>query len=523
MCVLLLFLIIACADDKSLPNDRTNSRVIKTVTVDVNEKFQIMDGFGASDCWTANYVGRDWTIDQKESIARLLFSKEICQGKPQGIGLSMWRFNLGAGTAEQGNDSGIQDKSRRSESFLNADGSYNWNRQQGQLFFLQKARDYGCEAFVMFSNSPPVYYTYNGLGYSNRGSFSNLKREYYRDFAEYMATVASHFKDSHNIHFSYISPVNEPQYNWNEPNQEGSGWQNDEIRHLVVELDQALARRALDTKILITEAGDWEYLYKVKNDPGRSNQMEVFFSKESENYIGDLTHVPLLIGGHSYWTDGNWDKLKQVRTELRSKSLSYGLELYQTEWSMLGDHYDDVHYPGNETSSHLDIALHMSKVIHHDLISANVSSWSYWTSMDLDRWNHKSRFLLIQLNPAEGPYGDISQSGTHAPMKNLWVLGNYSLFIRPGFQRIALEINNPSSSFFGSAWISSSMDEIVFVFTNMTSGVLQANIGINGTNNKPLSIKRYVTSSSKNLEENVVVEDDLVVDPESVTTFVVQF
>jgi hypothetical protein len=38
-----------------------------------------------------------------ERIADLLFSREIdSQGRPKGIRLSIWRFNIGAGTAEHG-------------------------------------------------------------------------------------------------------------------------------------------------------------------------------------------------------------------------------------------------------------------------------------------------------------------------------------------------------------------------------------------------------------------------------------
>ncbi len=522
---LILFIVASFSCSKSPTTLPIQSGTIfeKSITIDIGKTFQTMDGFGASDCWTANYVGRDWSFDQREAIARLLFSKEIKEGDPEGISLSMWRFNLGAGTSEQGNASGIEDQSRRAECFLNEDGTFNWQKQQGQQFFLEKAHEYGCNSFVMFSNSPPVYYTFNGKGYSDRGAYSNLKPEHYTDFALYMANVASYFKNNKNIPFSYISPVNEPQYNWDAPSQEGTGWQNKEIKHLAVELDKALTQQNLESKILITESGDWEYLYKSKGNAGRSNQIKEFFSPQSENYIGDLSHVPPLIGGHSYWTDGNWNTLSQVRQELASAAASHGLKIYQTEWSMLGDHYNDKDYPGNETSTYLDIALHMAKVMHHDLTTANVSSWSYWTALDMDRWNHKNRFLLIKLTPAGGAYGDISQSGSHEAMKNLWVLGNYSLFIRPGYQRIDLNIKNPSDSFFGSAWLSPSKDKVVIVFTNMTANSLEVALDLKGMSKKHLSIKRYVTSSRKNLQEDIPKDDICMVDPQSVTTFVLQY
>lgn len=76
---------------------------------------------------------------------------------------------------------------------------------------------------------------------------------------------------------------------------------------------------------------------------------------------------------------------------------------------MLGDNYSSSEFVGYEQVSEMDIAFYMSKVIHNDLTVAGVSSWSYWTSMDVSRWGHKNRFLLISLVPAGGEYGDIEQ------------------------------------------------------------------------------------------------------------------
>ena len=43
--------------------------------------------------------------------------------KPKGIGLSLWRFNVGAGSAEQGEASQIASPWMRTECFLQADGN----------------------------------------------------------------------------------------------------------------------------------------------------------------------------------------------------------------------------------------------------------------------------------------------------------------------------------------------------------------------------------------------------------------
>lgn len=65
--------------------------------------YQTIDNFGASDAWTIDPLIRKWREEshdkQIEYLADLLFDTE------KGIGLSAWRFNLGAVSYEQGNES----------------------------------------------------------------------------------------------------------------------------------------------------------------------------------------------------------------------------------------------------------------------------------------------------------------------------------------------------------------------------------------------------------------------------------
>lgn len=520
----LLFPIAACSDDSpSTPGidnpdgpDITHS-VEKLVTVDAGQTFQTIAGFGASDCWSPAFVGKTWTKGRAD-ITELLFSSEITEGQPNGIGLTQWRVNLGGGSAAQGDASGIEDKSRRAESYLKDDLTLDWNRCEGQRYFMNRAKELGCNNFVLFSNTPPVQYTYNGKGLSARGSSSNLKPEHYDDFARYLADVAAHYEgEGYNV--THISPVNEPQYNW-DSGQEGSGWTNDEVARLARELDASLTAQNLSTDILLGESGDWEYLYKVKTDANRSNVLSAFFTPGTTAYVGDLPHVKKLICGHSYWTDGTWDGMRTVRSQVAQAAARYGLDVWQSEWSMLGDGYSSAEFVGYDKATEMDIALYMSKVIHNDLTVANVSSWSYWTSMDVSRWGHKNRFLLISLVPAGGENGDIEQEGTYRATPTLWVLGNYSRFIRPGYRRISLSLNE-SRSFFGSAWISPEKNKIVAVYTNFADKAVRLGETRVGWGGEPKSITTYTTTGSKNLQKAVVeAGSQVVIEAGSVTTVV---
>ncbi|HZW69693.1 MAG TPA: glycoside hydrolase, partial [Hanamia sp.] len=99
-------------------------------TIDASQTFQTIDNFGASDAWSFQFLG-NWPQPKKEAIADLLFSMDTAaDGSVKGIGLSLWRFNFGAGSAQQGTASGIADEWRRAPSFLKTDGTYDWKNQQ---------------------------------------------------------------------------------------------------------------------------------------------------------------------------------------------------------------------------------------------------------------------------------------------------------------------------------------------------------------------------------------------------------
>lgn len=75
------------------------------VTVDCSNKYQTIRNFGSSDAWNADWLGRLWPEAKKNRLAELLFSKELDEnGNPKGMGLSCWRFNIGSGSATQGDD-----------------------------------------------------------------------------------------------------------------------------------------------------------------------------------------------------------------------------------------------------------------------------------------------------------------------------------------------------------------------------------------------------------------------------------
>ncbi|MCR9065388.1 MAG: xylanase [Cytophagales bacterium] len=457
------------------------------IETDLSIKYQTIHHFGASDAWSCQFVG-NWPAGKKEKIAELLFSKKFDEnGSPKGIGLSMWRFNLGAGSAEQGDASDIKDEWRRAESFLNADGSYNWNKQKGQIWFAEKAKDEEVENLLVFSNSPPVALTKNGKAYANKGE-NNLARENYAAFAQYLAKSLKNLEQK-GLKPGFISPVNEPQWDWSNAGQEGTPFSNSEIAEIVRELDKALEKEKLSTTLDVAEAGKINYLIEDADKPARGNQINEFFSKDSENYLGNLKHVENNISGHSYFTTSPFDEAQSLRRSLANRINEVpGLSFWMSEYCILGGNNGDIN--GNKRDLSMPPALYVARTIHNDLTFANAAAWNWWIA--ISPYNYKDGLIYIDKNKTDGQF---------YPSKILWTLGNYSRFIRPGFKRVEVTIQNKlpqNKDFLVSAFYSKDSNQLVYVVVNSQNfaqeiSLVQNELGFN-------SLKAYLTSEESDLQ-----------------------
>lgn len=491
-------------------------------TIDLKRTAQTIENIGASGAWYSEGIGKYWPAEKKERMAELLFSKGFdAAGNPLGIGLSAWRFNIGGGTFEQGDSSGIRNTFRRVESFLSPDGTYDFTKQQGYVWFTKKAVTYGVQDLIAFSNTPPVQFTKNGLGFRTQKDFvTNLKDDKYNAYAGFLATVLKHF-DAEGIHFNYISPVNEPQWDWSakfgQMNQEGSPWHNKDIYNIAVKLDSALTAQQLSTKILVTEAADLSFLYSGTNHA--SKQLQQFYAKESKLYLGNLQHLHKVIEGHSYFTDHGDENIINVRRKLNDTATKYNVPFWQSEYSMLGDGYKEG---SKERRSAMDCALFLAKMIHHDFTVANATAWHFWNAWEPGRSDAETRYNLIALKNITDP-----AIADYTVTKNLWALGHYSRFVRPGMQRIVTERND------GLSLIQQAQDIMLSAFANTnTLTVVLINYKTSAAKidllipavKEAKQIKRYTTSAEKGEEMKYASQQSLSgieLSPRSITTLVI--
>jgi O-glycosyl hydrolase len=517
-----MLLLTSCSCDDigsdSLEVDGGTGDEFLELTLKPSTTYQTIHGFGASDAWSTQYVGENWPLEKRNQIADWLFSNEFDEdGNPLGIGLDIWRFNLGAGSISQGNNSNIDDPWRRADCFLNSNG-YDWTAHEGQRWFVDAAKTRGVNKFIAFSNSPPVTMTSNGLANTNSpgASTANLDSANFEDYADFLATVLDNYKTQYGVEFDYISPFNEPQYDW--PNgQEGSPWQNSEIATITTLLDTKLQEKNLNTKIQIAESAKLDYLYQTGDKPGRANQLQDFFSPGSENYIGDLTSLSNTIAGHSYFTTFDTSFLINVRSRLNDEinGINPDMEYWMSEYCLIEN---NVEIDGNGRDLGIDPALYTARLIHTDLSVGNASSWQWWLAVS--PYDYKDGLVYIDNNFNDGQIYD---------SKLLWGLGNYARFIKPGASRIGLQrsdnktISQSIEGLLASAYINQN-GQLVCVVVNQRNISIPLKLGAEGQD--ATSIKVYQTSALSNdnlaYKGNISSEDIFEVPARSIVTFIIE-
>lgn len=366
--------------------------------VDEETTYQTMESFGTSGAWWSQYVGT-FTEDvngsgrsTREDIAALLFDRE------EGIGLTCYRYNVGAGSADSRKGT-FWDTHRRAQSFLDDEGNYDFTKDAGAVWFLEKAVQLGVEEVVLFSNSPPVWLTDNGLAHMTEGgSRVNIQPEKYPEFAAYCMDVAEHFVEN-GIPVKFISPINEPQWDWYN-GQEGCHYEPKQTTKLYLAfLDELESRPALEgVKLSGPESGEWGTAL---------TQQYVLALLENERLAAHLDGID----NHSYWSDEtakrsfrNWMTVHYPEVKLRT-----------SEWCEMVN--------GSDVT--MDSAFHLAQEIAADIRILQVVSWQNWVAVAPGGY----RDGLIYIDEASQKF---------RALKRLWSFGNYSRYVRPGYVRVEI-------------------------------------------------------------------------------------
>jgi O-glycosyl hydrolase len=449
-----------------------------TLRIDPRKTYQTIDGFGASDAWTINPMVKKWIRESNDrsidKVADLLFSTQ------NGIGLSAWRFNIGAGSTQQGADSLIPDPLRRAELFITKPfGSVDESQHIGQVRLLREAHRRGVTDFIAFANSPPYWATKNGLTHPNDGKnvgSSNLDPKHRLAFAKSLVDAIIYLRgDRVGVPINYLSPLNEPTWDWQGKTQEGCPYNIDDIKELYRAVHAQLVESGLDKHVHVDGPESVEYAAAL------SDAHKIMFDKEIyqggmhhkkvgryRNYIDEFLGDPEMrsilhnkISMHAYFSDTWPDRLGKLRdiTLMNVGQVSPEAKIWMSEFCILEDTGQDRSFSGlGYESNDMEFAIHLAKVIHRDLTRLNVSAWHWWLA--ITPYDFKDG--LLKVSPS-------LESESIETTKAFWIFGNYSRFIRPGFTRI--EINNPDewNGLMASAYKSPDNRKIVLVVVNGAS------------------------------------------------------
>ncbi len=448
------------------------TRYKKPLTLLPRETHQTMSNFGASDSWTVEPLIH-WSEDKRKEVARLLFDKKT------GAGLSGWRHNLGGGL----NDVSITMALRQADTYDAGDGKFDFTKVPGQRWMLKAAKDYGVESMLAYAVSPPTRLTRNGLTNCTDGlGTTNLKEGAEGAFAKYLVGAVKHFVDQ-GYPFKFISPINEPDYEWNgAPNpttQEGCRASNEDLVKISTALAKEAKSKGLGIKVVTPEATS-PYIGYDKN-PTISKKYGAEYGDYSSLFADQKEwrkEVAPIYGYHSYFVE-KLDNMKSVRTKLGIELKKAGpLEVWMTEFCHLQG-------PNGEGGRGRDLgmstALNMARLMQLDITEVGASAWQWWLAVsDAD-----FKDGLVYVDDLYQPNGSVYAS------KSLWVMGQFARFVRPGYQRIS--INGPFADVTAtlvSAYKNPQTSELVVILVNPATQSDRVQVSVEGKH----SAKAWITS-----------------------------
>jgi O-glycosyl hydrolase len=162
-------------------------------------------------------------------------------------------------------------------------------------------------------------------------------------------------------------------------------------------------RRKLDIKVDAPESGSWKR-YEDFEDNGRQIKLDYLTALFKDDDIRNNLDYYVL---HSYWSKPE-DKKSFVDYFYKTYP---DKKLHMSEWCQMQGKRDYG----------MDSALTLANEIMDDVIIGRVSSWQCWIAVS--KYDFHDGLIYVD-----------DTAKTFQTTKRLWAMGNFSKFIRPGFQ-----------------------------------------------------------------------------------------
>jgi glucuronoarabinoxylan endo-1,4-beta-xylanase len=323
----------------------------------------------------------------------------------------------------------------------------------GEVADMQEAAARGVTVWSTPWSAPATMTSNGSVDCTTAPSPSHLTTSSYASYATYLSNYIASVK-AQGISLYALSVQNEPDVC---VGYDSLLWSDQTIHDFVKNnLGPTLAANSqTNVKIMLPESTVWSDFTGLAdttmNDPAASTYVGILAFHGYDNSFSIIN--PYAASGKSFW---------------------------ETETSGLIDGASSLTVCGGCWDPSMTDALIWAQVINYNLTGANVNAWNYWW---LINQNNSDNEGLIDAS------GDVS--------KRLYMMGNYSKFVRPGWHRIDATIN-PTTGIYISAFKDPTNNQfaIVAINTNATGTSVALNL-----NNFPYvsSVTPWVTSASLNL------------------------
>lgn len=428
-------------------NEKSNDKNTIQVTIEPDQNYQKIEGWGSSLCWWAAQVG-NWEESKVDSIVDLITS-------PDKLNMNIFRYNIGGGDDPAHIDGHmVKGKGKRAEMDgfkSSADAPYNWSADKGQRVIMLKIKAKRPDAvFEAFSNSPPYWMTFSGCSGGNIDPMQdNLKPEFYEAFCDYLIDVCKFYQNEYGIQFKTLEPFNESTSNyWNYlGSQEGCHFTPETQMKIIRILAQKLKASGLKTVI------------SASDETNLASTIKVLKAYQTE---GDIIEKIGQLNTHTY--SGNNTERKEVK-QLVNES---GKPFWQSETGPSGN---------RKTSFATNLGL--TQKLFDDMRYMKPQAWLDWQLMEesndvwcLMRCNFKSQKFNVN--------------------KNFFVRMQITRFFKQGYSM--LETGNDQVL----AAINPEKTELVVSILNTSDKIKSFNLNLKTFNKKNSIVEAYRTSSSEN-------------------------
>ena len=393
-CVVYLALAFGLCSSGLMPVAK--AAITNDVTIQPQVRHQTFEGFGAGTM--DQFVPYWYTVWPSGALEDYLDKMYTLDNN--GLGLTISRVPMPVGDAPGHYHMWAYGHQgwRPPECFEPEDGTFQWSGHDDILWHIQGAADRDVRMWAYW-HSVPYWLTVSGCtaGHAD-GTQNNLQAGQEDRFAEHICDVIEHFRDYWDVDFEFVGAINEPDEDWWDSWDEGSGTlsggqpgchvSSSQAVTIYQELKNEMTLRGLTNKFVAPDS------FSINVDHNLT-----YLDTMLGSSVGDDISV---LSGHQYYVTASGMYQWYLR------SVDYDRSFWMSEW---GDWWNDG-WP--DDNPYPEQAMNYANMIHQGLNELHATAWVLW----------EPDFLL-----------DTTTSG-FTFRKSYWIVAQFSRFIRPGMQLV---------------------------------------------------------------------------------------